>query len=110
MNIWAYWKGLLKKRKRLYFDYASVTPVDKRVSKYMNRVIKLYSANPSSLYKDGVEAKKVLESAREEIAKCLEVHADEIIFTSGGIKQLGNFGNSKCIVVKSRENFLGKSQ
>ncbi len=84
MKLMAYWKGLLKKRKRLYFDYASVTPVDKRVVKYINRIGKLYSANPSSLYKDGVEAKKVLEGAREEIAKCLEVHADEIIFTSGG--------------------------
>ncbi len=73
-----------KKRSRLYFDYASVTPVDKRVVKLMNRVTKVFSANPSSLYKDGVEAQKVLEGAREEIAKCLEVHSDEIIFTSGG--------------------------
>lgn len=84
MKLLAYWKGLLKKRKRLYFDYASVTPIDNRVTKYMNRISKLYFANPSSLYKDGVEAKKVLEVAREEIAKCLEAHADEIIFTSGG--------------------------
>lgn len=84
MKLLAYWKGLWKKQKRLYFDYASITPVDKRVSKYMNRVGKLFSANPSSLYKDGVEAKKVLEGAREEISKVLEVHSDEIIFTSGG--------------------------
>ncbi len=79
-----YWLGLWKNRKRLYFDYASVTPIDSEVQKYMNRISRLFPANPSSLYKDGVEAKNILESSREEIAKALEVHSDEIVFTSGG--------------------------
>ncbi|MEI8061946.1 MAG: cysteine desulfurase family protein [bacterium] len=84
IGAFEYWTRLWKNRKRLYFDYASVTPIDPRVQSYMNRMSRLYPANPSSLYKDGVQAKKALEGAREEIAKVLEVHSDEIIFTSGG--------------------------
>ena len=71
-------------RKRAYFDYASITPVDKRVLSHMNQAARQYPANPSSLYIEGVAAQKALEAARKEIADALEVHADEIIFTSGG--------------------------
>ncbi len=70
--------------KRGLFDYASVTPVDKRVAKVMYRTMLKYPANPSSLYSEGVAAYKMIEVSRLEIAEMLEAHADEIIFTSGG--------------------------
>ncbi|MEI6042437.1 MAG: cysteine desulfurase family protein [bacterium] len=70
--------------KRIYLDYASVTPIDKKISKEILRVSQKYVANPSSLYKEGVEVLNFLESCRNRVAKALEVHADEIIFTSGG--------------------------
>ena len=41
-------------------------------------------ANPSSLYKEGVAAKKAIESARKRIGGFLNAHGDEIVFTSGG--------------------------
>src|SRR5258708_3837253 len=69
---------------RAYFDYASLTPIDKRVVKAMHQASQCFPANPSSIYREGVEAKKALEGARVDIARMLEVHADEIIFTSGG--------------------------
>lgn len=69
---------------RMYFDYASVTPVDERVLKFVSKISKEYPANPSSLYREGVESFKQLESARTKVAKHLEAHADEIVFTSGG--------------------------
>lgn len=72
------------KAKRIYLDYASITPVDKRVLNFQSKISQKYPANPSSLYLEGVQAKKVLEGARADVAKVLNVHADEIIFTSGG--------------------------
>lgn len=71
-------------QKRMYFDYASITPVDERVIKHISKISKEYPANPNSLYKEGVLAFKELEKSREKVAKHLDVHADEIVFTSGG--------------------------
>ncbi len=71
-------------KTRIYLDYASITPIDPRVVTYMNTILKKYSANPSSIYLEGVKAFKQLESARTSVGKALEVQSDEIIFTSGG--------------------------
>lgn len=68
----------------MYFDYASITPIDNRVIKHVSKISKKYPANPNSLYTEGVEAFKELERSREKVAKHLDVHADEIVFTSGG--------------------------
>jgi cysteine desulfurase len=79
--------------KRVYLDYASLTPIDKRVGRvvadYAKAERKGLYANPSSIYNAGVEAKKVLEQARAGVAKFLNAHADEIIFTSGGTESNG---------------------
>lgn len=40
--------------------------------------------NPSSMHLKGVEAEKIMRSAKETIAKTLKVDAKEIFFTSGG--------------------------
>ena len=72
------------KQKRIYLDYASITPIDDRVIKHISKISKEYPANPNSLYKEGVLAFKELERSREKVAKHLDVHADEIVFTSGG--------------------------
>jgi cysteine desulfurase len=71
-------------KKRIYLDYASITPVDPRVIAHVSKISKKYPANPNSLYTEGVEASKELERSREKVAKHLDVHADEIVFTSGG--------------------------
>lgn len=72
------------KKRRVYLDYASLTPVDKRVIKVMNDTMHKYPANPSSLYAEGVAAEKALNTYRQNVATFLEAHADEIFFTSGG--------------------------
>ena len=41
------------------------------------------SGNPSSPHTEGRRAKKMLEDARTDIARLLEVQADDVIFTSG---------------------------
>jgi len=73
-----------RKSDRVYLDYASITPIDPRVLERMSRALLEHPANPSSLYEEGVEASRALEESRQAIATCLESHADEVLFTSGG--------------------------
>lgn len=54
------------KKRRIYLDYAAGV-----------------SGNPSSPHEEGRRAKKVLEDARTDIARLLEVQSDDVIFTSG---------------------------
>lgn len=70
--------------KRIYLDYASLTPIDKGVLKVMKKYSKGDYSNPSSLYVSGVNAKKAIDDAKVRIAKIIHSHPDEILFTSGG--------------------------
>ncbi len=70
--------------KRIYLDYASLTPIDNGVLKVMKKYSKGEYSNPSSLYASGVNAKRAIDEAKERISKIIHSHPDEIIFTSGG--------------------------
>ena len=76
------------KEKRVFLDYASITPVDARVEEEMRKVQKEFWANPSSLHTEGEKAKNTLEEARIRIARILHCRASEIFFTSGGTESL----------------------
>ena len=73
-----------KNKKRSYLDYAASAPVDTRVGKVMRKAEKTF-ANPNSLHSFGMEARKILESARADLASALGLRPDdafgEIIFT-----------------------------
>ena len=71
-------------RFKKYLDYAAITPINRGVLKLMNRVLRHHFHNPDSLYTKGVEATKIIDKSRLSIAKILNCHSDEIIFTSGG--------------------------
>lgn len=69
--------------RRTYLDYASSTPIDQDMMKSLSEIPAFCrGANPSALHKEGVALRRVLSSAREEVARTLGAHADEIIFTS----------------------------
>lgn len=68
----------------IYLDYNSTTPTDPRVVEEMLPYFYEHSANPSSVHRPGQEARKVVEEAREKIAKFFNADAREIYFTSGG--------------------------
>lgn len=70
--------------KRIYLDYASLTPIDPKVLKVMEKYSGPEFANPSSWYREGVAAKNALQSAHKTVADFLHAHPDEIVFTSGG--------------------------
>ena len=69
--------------KHIYLDYAAATPIDKAVTKEMQKYQTIY-ANPSSIHSLGKQAEDYIEDCRERIAKILNCHSSEIIFTSGG--------------------------
>ncbi len=71
-------------RRRIYLDYASLTPIDPRVSREMRKFSAGKYANPSSWYREGVAAKKASDRSRKIVAEFVHAHPDEIIFTSGG--------------------------
>lgn len=80
---------LINKKKK-YFDYASQTPVDKRVLTLMSKLSNTLFHNPGSLYNSGVISEKKLKESRKKIASILSgksknsIHSDELVFTSGG--------------------------
>jgi cysteine desulfurase len=67
----------------IYLDYAANTPVDKEVLDYFYEVSSKYYANPNSIHKLGLEAKKIIDDSTESIANNLHVLPEEIIYTSG---------------------------
>ncbi len=69
--------------KRIYADWAATTPVHPKVLWAMEKARKNW-ANPSSIYKEGVLAKKALDEARGKTARLLGVKPEEVYFTSGG--------------------------
>ncbi len=70
--------------KKIYFDHAATTPVDKEVLKAMDPYFSEKYGNPSSIHTFGQETKTAIEDAREKVAEFLNCNPEEIIFTSGG--------------------------
>ena len=69
---------------RIYLDHAATTPPDPRVLEAMWPVYTQTWGNPSSIYLEGQEARRVLDEARKTCADLLGVSTREILFTSGG--------------------------
>lgn len=70
-------------KKNTYLDYASITPIDKRVLAVFND-FSSKPFNPSSLHSYGVYAKNAVLKAKTDISKVLKSHPDEIYFTGSG--------------------------
>lgn len=69
--------------RRIYLDNAASTPLDKRVLKVMKPYLTKVYGNPSSVHKEGREARMAIENARKTIAGILNCSPEEIFFTSG---------------------------
>lgn len=69
---------------KVYLDNAATTPIDEDVIEVMYNSMQENFGNPSSTHQFGRKAKNIVENARKNIAKALNVSAAEIIFTAGG--------------------------
>jgi cysteine desulfurase len=82
--------------KRVYFDNAATTPLDKEVLDVMIPFMLEYFGNPSSIHSHGREVKAAIEKARRTIAGLLNTSPSEVFFTSGGTEADNTFIHS-CI-------------
>ena len=69
---------------RVYLDNAATTPVAPEVIDVMVPILTNDFGNPSSIHSYGRHVKGFVETSRKTIAKHLNCHSSEIIFTSGG--------------------------
>lgn len=69
---------------RIYLDYAATTPLDNRVLEKMMPYFSEKFGNPSSVHSFGQDAENAVESSRQFIAGYFNVHAEGVVFTSGG--------------------------
>lgn len=70
--------------QKVYLDNAATTPVREEVIAKMQDALANCFGNPSSTHAFGRTAKTGVEQARKTVAKYLNAHPSEIIFTSGG--------------------------
>tara|TARA_R110002050_G_scaffold267266_2_gene408896 strand:- start:50497 stop:51645 length:1149 start_codon:yes stop_codon:yes gene_type:complete len=70
--------------QKVYLDNAATTQVRSSVIEKMQEALAQCYGNPSSTHSFGRSAKTAIEKTRKTIAKYLNAHPSEIIFTSGG--------------------------
>jgi cysteine desulfurase len=66
-----------------YLDHAATTPMRPSALAAMTEQLAA-AGNPSSLHTSGRMARRVVEEARERLAKALGARPSEVVFTSGG--------------------------
>jgi cysteine desulfurase len=103
--------------QKVYFDSAATTCVSETVAKAMTACLTNNYGNPSSTHSFGRSAKSLIEQARKNIAKQLNVSASEIIFTSGGTEAdnfvlnsaVRDLGVTRIITSKIEHHAIGHS-
>ena len=69
---------------RIYADNAATTKISQTAMKAMISAMENSYGNPSSMHQIGMAANDALQTAREQIARCLGCMPKDIFFTSGG--------------------------
>ncbi|MGA7323374.1 MAG: cysteine desulfurase family protein [Rhodomicrobium sp.] len=68
---------------RSYLDHNATSPLRSEARDAMTKAFGC-AGNPSSVHKEGREARSIVESARETVASVFGVEPDGVFFTSGG--------------------------
>ncbi len=75
--------GNIFNKKRVYLDNGGATPLSARAKHVFLSALDMYG-NPSSIFKEGIEAEKRLDEARKKIGIVINARAYEIYFTGSG--------------------------
>ena len=67
----------------IYADHNATTPMRPEAREAMLRAAEI-GANPSSIHGAGRKARRVLETARKQVAAAIGASAQDVVFTSGG--------------------------
>ncbi len=76
--------NLFTKKRRVYLDHASTTPLDPQVLLMMNTLYKNHYYNPENWYQESLKTNTYINNARTTVADILKTQSSKIIFTSGG--------------------------
>jgi cysteine desulfurase len=71
-------------QERIYLDHAATTPLDPRVLEAMLPALTESWGNPSSIYREGQEARRLFDGARRQVAELIGAQPSEVVFTAGG--------------------------
>lgn len=74
--------------RRAYLDHASTSPVRPAAVEAMHAALDTPLGDPGRIHQEGMAARVVLESAREEVAAGLGARAREVVFTSGATESI----------------------
>jgi cysteine desulfurase len=74
---------LLVSVRLAYLDWNATAPVRPETAAAVGRALTL-AGNPSSVHRAGREARRLLESARADVAALVGAATDSVVFTSGG--------------------------
>ncbi|NPA58489.1 MAG: cysteine desulfurase [Aquificae bacterium] len=78
---------MIETRGIVYVDHLATTPVPEEIVEVMKPYFTDKFGNPTSLHRLGVEAKKAINRAREQVAELLNIgRPEDIIYTSGAIE------------------------
>ncbi len=81
----------------IYLDNAATTPMDPRVTGVLKESIDSDFANSGTVYSIGLDARRKIEQAQEDIARALNIPSTHrIIFTSGGSEANNLFIKGLC--------------
>ncbi len=69
---------------QIYMDHAATTPVRREVVNAMLSFFTDRFGNPSSPYREGMEARQAIDRARSQVAELLDASPEEIYFTGCG--------------------------
>lgn len=94
-----------RRKRAVYLDHNATTPTSKKVNWVMNRSLKNYFGNPSSVYRAARQSAEQIEMARQEVANAIHAKPTEIVFT-------GCATESNNTILKSLSDcfFPGKSK
>ncbi len=94
-------------KKKVYLDYNSTTPIDKRVLEEMLPFFTEKFGNASSIsHAYGWDAEEGVELARDRVAKLINAKSNEIYFTSGGTESINLALLGICKANESKGNHL----
>ncbi|XP_039203022.1 selenocysteine lyase isoform X2 [Crotalus tigris] len=111
-------KNNISSNRKIYMDYNATTPLAPEVIETVKEAMYEAWGNPSSSYEAGQRAKKIINEARESLAKMVGGRFQDIIFTSGGTEAnnlvihtaVKDFmKSSKQSIVATRENHEEKT-
>lgn len=92
-------------KKRIYLDYAAATPLVPEAVSAIQSVLRSSYGNPSAVHHEGQDARALIESSRQSVARAIQVRPEYITFTSGGTEanNLAIFGVIETLRAQGRE-------